>query len=818
MTRQELIKNISKRAKIALPQAEKLVDGFCSAITNALKDGQKVVYSNFGTFYTRCYPSKVIFHPRLGEKKKMIMLPTNVIKWMPSGNIKDLVNLGIELDNATAHGVRKHTLRIPQKNKILSKTEETTTVPIPPTGNSPFDYIGKDGDEGEEVIPVNVIRKVRETQPTPDTSSKVYDASGKGVSIYEERMNDGSKVESTFGDAIKVYKNRSKPFWQKVFRKNKDELDLITKKEDVPVERISLQGAGLFDAVHNVPPLQKEAPAPPQAPPAGELPVKAISQNKTEANSSETFKELKPFSTDKSIEFIDLSSATIPKELLQKIPEKIARQYKIVPVSESEDGIMVAMSDPQDIQAKEMVKKLLGKPIVAKLASEEDIGKALDQYMGIDTELTEALEESGFDGEKKEEKAEEEKAKEASQLAESVSDSAPAARIVTSLLRKAIRDKASDIHIEPTEKSVSVRFRKDGILQKSADLPKDIQAALVSRIKILSNLKIDEQRLPQDGRFSINFENRKIDFRISTLPTANGEKVVIRILDKLTGILTIEKLGFQGKTLESLHKILEKSHGMILVTGPTGSGKTTTLYALLDKLFSEGVNIVTLEDPIEYRMPGINQSQVNQEINYTFASGLRSIVRQDPDIIMIGEIRDAETAEMAVHAALTGHVVLSTLHTNDSAGAAPRLIDMGIEPFLITSSINAIIAQRLARKICESCRVEEPLLEAEVNDVKKILEGIPKEHIGNVNPNSLKFFKGKGCKSCSETGYKGRIGLYELFTLTDSIKDLILQKQSSSAIEEEARKEGMITMLQDGVIKALQGVTTIEEVKRITQE
>jgi type II secretory ATPase GspE/PulE/Tfp pilus assembly ATPase PilB-like protein len=363
---------------------------------------------------------------------------------------------------------------------------------------------------------------------------------------------------------------------------------------------------------------------------------------------------------------------------------------------------------------------------------------------------------------------------------------------------------------------VVVRFRQDGVLRKTVTLPKDLRSSVVSRIKIMANMKIDEQRLPQDGRFSIDVDKRKVDFRVSSMPVANGEKVVMRVLDKLTGILSIEELGITGGGLERLLNNLKKSHGMILVTGPTGSGKTTSLYALIDKLYTEGVNIVTLEDPIEYRMPGINQSQVNADIKYTFASGLRSIVRQDPDIIMIGEIRDSETAEMAVHAALTGHIVLSTLHTNDSAGAAPRLLDMGVEPFLLTSSLNIVIAQRLARKICQDCKEEFSVPEPEMEKVKAEIAKMPEAE--RPSDESLKFYHGKGCKNCNDSGYTGRIGLYEVLEITEQLKELILKKESSYKIQELAIKEGMITMLGDGILKAISGKTTLEEVWRITQE
>jgi type II secretory ATPase GspE/PulE/Tfp pilus assembly ATPase PilB-like protein len=479
-----------------------------------------------------------------------------------------------------------------------------------------------------------------------------------------------------------------------------------------------------------------------------------------------------------------------------------------VPVSEDDKELVVAMIDPEDIEAIEIVKKMVGKTVSPRLTTETDLDHVLDQYQGFESEVKEAIEDVSEN--------KEEKTKDEHEFSISSSDNAPASRIVSSLLKRAIRDKASDIHIEPFEDEVVVRFRIDGVLHKKVSLPKNIQQAIISRIKILSNLKIDEQRLPQDGRFSIQNDSRKVDFRVSTMPIANGEKVVMRILDKLSGIISVDDLGFRKRDLDLVNQYCQKSHGMILVTGPTGSGKTTTLYALIDKIYSEGINIITLEDPIEYQIQGINQSQVNSEIDYTFASGLRSILRQDPDVVMIGEIRDNETAEMAVHAALTGHVVLSTLHTNDSSGALPRLIDMNIEPFLLNSSLNLVIAQRLARRICDSCKEEITPTPDQVKMIKEELDKLSKTEKATIG--KLKFFKGKGCKDCSETGYKGRIGLYEILEVNEKIKGFIAKESSSDDIKETAIKEGMSTMIQDGILKAIEGLTTIEEVWRVTKE
>ncbi|MCL5410679.1 MAG: Flp pilus assembly complex ATPase component TadA [Patescibacteria group bacterium] len=833
MIRKDLAKAIAKQTNLNSHQAENLIIAFGAVVSDVLARGEKIVYSNFGTFYTVHYPSKVIFHPKFGAAKKMVMLPTNAVKWMPSGNIKDLVKNSKVVENATLHGAKRNqseNLQKPIPDQLLAQEQPE----IKPQGNT----VNKSEDGLIEIPIRKVSNSVNEnasltsvTPVSPQENDSKHLSIDKPeddeppVNIYEELMGDGSKEEATFGDAIRVHKGRARSLLGRIFKKNQD-IDTTASNSHAIGEnsaktdpdKISLVNSGMFEKESSSVPISQSPGA------------KKIDSIKTEIKSTpdlhDSQKSLKedvkpnnepieitPFSKTKdNISFIDLSKTTVSKDILQKIPEKLARQYKLVPVEENEKGLVVAMADPQDLEAKELIKKQIQTPIIPILASGDDINFILDQYNGLETEVEEAIETA--DQENKTETANANKA----DLIESVSDNAPASRIVTSLLRRAIRDKASDIHIEPSEKEVEVRFRLDGVLKKKITLPLDIEPAVVSRIKILSNLKIDEQRLPQDGRFTINFENRKIDFRVSTMPVANGEKIVMRVLDKMTGILTVEELGVRGSGLAVLKDNIQKSHGMTLVTGPTGSGKTTTLYALIDKLYSEGVNIVTLEDPIEYRMPGINQSQVNAEIHYTFASGLRSIVRQDPDIIMIGEIRDKETAEMAVHAALTGHIVLSTLHTNDATGAAPRLIDMGVEPFLLTSALNVVVGQRLARKICSDCKEEIQIAEAEKKKIEEEIEKMPEKEKAEIKEKGLKFFHGKGCKNCGDAGYKGRIGLYEVLSINESIKEMILNKKPSSEIQAEAVKSGMVTMLQDGILKVCDGITTVEEVWRVTKD
>ena len=510
------------------------------------------------------------------------------------------------------------------------------------------------------------------------------------------------------------------------------------------------------------------------------------------------------------IPYADLSNLTVPKKILALIPEHVARHYQAAPIDLKNDKIVVAMIDPEDREAIEFIKKKTGLDLDLRLCTQSDLNHVLDQYSGMSGELKQIVD-SVEDDELAVPKDEEKKKANADEITET----APAAKIIQSIVKRAVREKASDIHIEPTEEQVIIRFRVDGVLKKIITLPIEILPALVSRIKILSGMKIDETRLPQDGRFQAIIDQSEVDFRVSTFPTVNGEKVVARILDKSAGIISLEKLGFRGSAFKMLENNITKSHGMILSTGPTGSGKTTTLYAILQKLMNEKVNIVTLEDPVEYRISTINQGQIKANIGFSFASGLRSILRQDPDVIMVGEIRDYETADMAIHSALTGHIVLSTLHTNDAPGAIPRFMDMKIEPFLINSSLNVVVAQRLCRKICESCKQPLELDQANSDFVKQEIDSLPKNE---PRPPKIQFFMGKGCPACENTGYKGRIGIYEVFELSNDIKVLVAKKASGTEIGAQAIANGMVTLRQDGILKAIDGLTTLEEIWRVTKD
>jgi type IV pilus assembly protein PilB len=516
------------------------------------------------------------------------------------------------------------------------------------------------------------------------------------------------------------------------------------------------------------------------------------------------------------VPFVNLEKEIIPREILQMIPEPIAKKYKIVAFKKTDEELKVAMLNPEDIQTIDFIRKKTGLKISPCLTTEEGVENALKQYeQSLKAEFGDIIEKNAGDVASEE-------------SLEKVAQGLPIIRIVDTLLKHAILQEASDIHIEPDEKEVRIRYRIDGILHDAMTLPKSVMDGIVARIKILSNLKLDEHRLPQDGRFKIEQDSHRVAFRVSILPVYSGEKVVMRLLDESSKGLTLEGMGLWGKSLEDIHQAIKKPNGMILVTGPTGSGKTTTLYTIMDILNTPQVNISTVEDPIEYKMPRINQTQVMPQIGLTFSSGLRSLLRQDPDIIMIGEIRDKETMEIAVHAAMTGHLVLSTLHTNSAAGAIPRLLDMGAESFLVASTINVVAGQRLLRKLCPDCR-QAYTLDKELSDslrkqvdIIRIIEIAKKNNLidakAGIDWVNFQFWRPGGCSRCNQEGYKGRIGIYEVLGVSENIAQMIGKQATSDEIEKKATEEGMLKLVEDGFIKALQGITSIEEVLRVTKE
>ncbi|MDD4531202.1 MAG: ATPase, T2SS/T4P/T4SS family [Candidatus Pacebacteria bacterium] len=518
--------------------------------------------------------------------------------------------------------------------------------------------------------------------------------------------------------------------------------------------------------------------------------------------------------------FENAEALEVPSNILQMIPEESARVYKIIPLGLQGNVLEVGIVNPDDIKAKEVLNFLSRQNKItykSYLISEASFVAFLRQYRNVREEVGKALSalESELGGE---EDVELFSADAKSKGGERLTEEAPIIKMVAVILRHAVEGGASDIHIEPEESQLRIRFRMDGNLYSSLFLPIHTHPSIVARIKIVSNLRIDETRVPQDGRFSAKIDNKDIDFRVSTFPTKLGEKVVIRVLDPTEGLKSYEEVGLNGYNLKVMKEAVLKPFGLILATGPTGSGKTTTLYTILQDLNKADVNVVTLEDPIEYFVKGVNQSQVRPEIGYDFSQGLRSIVRQDPDIIMVGEIRDDESASLVTHAALTGHIVLSTLHTNNAIGAIPRMIDMKIKPFLLPSTINIALAQRLVHRLCPYCREKiRPNKEVEKIMMKE-LSSLPEEAKKTFPmPSELYVYRSKGCPKCNGKGEKGRIGIFEILKMTTELEKIIIEDPTESKIAQEAKRQGMVTMRQDAVIKAVQGLIPVEEVFRMTE-
>ena len=519
------------------------------------------------------------------------------------------------------------------------------------------------------------------------------------------------------------------------------------------------------------------------------------------------------------VPYVNLSNSVISQDILSLLPSDVAERFMAVPLAEVQNRLAVAMIDANNVQAVDYLSNRIQRPIKVFLASEESVRHVLDQYKTDLSSVNVAAQAS-----------QEESLSEAGNIKTIVQDS-PISRALSTILEYAVKSHASDVHIEPLEKALKIRCRVDGVLREIMQLPKSIEPALVSRIKILSNLKIDEHRIPQDGQFAVNVAGKEVDLRIAISPVVWGEQVVIRLLDKSGSSFNLEDMGYAGRALRTIRKGIKRPNGMILTSGPTGSGKSTSLYALIKEIKDDTVNIVTLEDPVEYKMDGVNQIQVNAEVGLTFASGLRSILRQDPDIVMVGEIRDNETANLAIQAALTGHLVFSTLHTNSAAGVLPRLLDMGIEPFLIASTVNTIIGQRLVRRVArrrdiyqssplETQAIREAvggLLPQTREQVAQYAQDLGYESLPLATQASFALAKGKDTPQ-TPRGYAGRAGLYEVMDITEEIQNLIVKRATSAEIQRMAIQQGMITMRQDGYLKALNGITTIEEVNRVAAD
>ncbi|MFC1627424.1 GspE/PulE family protein [Patescibacteria group bacterium] len=515
------------------------------------------------------------------------------------------------------------------------------------------------------------------------------------------------------------------------------------------------------------------------------------------------------------VPYLDVSSTSVEPEALNVLPESVALKYLALPIAIDKENrvLSLVMVNPVDLQALEFIEKKTGMKIKPSLGEKSRIVQEIEiRYaQSLSSEVTEALKDTSAS------RVQAQAQVKSTEMAGGIIREAPVAKIVSTILEFAMKARASDVHIEPLEDKTRVRYRIDGIMYEKLILPKNVHDSVVSRIKILSKMKIDEKRMPQDGRFNFMAGDEEVDLRVSSLPAVHGEKIVMRLLKKAMKVPELPELGLRGRALTNLQASIRVPHGIILVTGPTGSGKTTTLYSVLDKINTPKVNIMTLEDPVEYQMNGITQVQVHEQAGLTFASGLRSFLRQDPDIIMVGEIRDKETAELAIQASLTGHLVFSTLHTNSAAGALPRLLDMKAEPFLLASSMTCVVGQRVVRKVCQHCKeLYEPPAEV-VADMKSILGSLVDSYLKSQNKTKIELYRGKKCQECNDTGYSGRIGVFEVLPVSEKIGRLILERSPSSKIEVQAREDGMITMKQDGYLKVIEGITTLEEVLRVAE-
>lgn len=518
------------------------------------------------------------------------------------------------------------------------------------------------------------------------------------------------------------------------------------------------------------------------------------------------------------VPYVNLTSSIIDQSILSLLPSDIAERFMAVPLAEVQNRLAVAMIDANNVQAVDYLANRIQRPLKVFMASEADVRHVLDQYKTDLSSVDEAAQVSQAEA-----------AQEAARDIKTIVQDSPISRALSTVLEYAVKSRASDVHIEPLEKSLKIRCRIDGVLREVMQLPKSIEPALVSRIKILSNLKIDEHRIPQDGQFTVRVSDKEVDLRIAISPVVWGEQVVIRLLDKAGNLFDLEQMGYAGRSLRAIRKGIQRPNGMVLTSGPTGSGKSTSLYALIKEIKTDAINIVTLEDPVEYKMDGVNQIQVNTDVGLTFANGLRSILRQDPDVVMVGEMRDGETANLGVQAALTGHLVFSTLHTNSAAGVLPRLLDMGIEPFLIASTVNTIIGQRLVRRVANrrDAYWSTPLETQMIKETVGHLLPKTKEEVANVSADlgykdlplagqtAYTLVKGRDTPATPH-GYAGRAGIFEVMDVTEAIQNLIVKRATSAEIQHKAIEQGMITMRQDGYLKALTGITTLEEVNRVT--
>jgi type IV pilus assembly protein PilB len=759
-----IITAAAKKTGLPADKLRRIYTDIFDTITDTVAIGETVSIRHLGRFKVHEYPSKSIPDPK-GRGHHLVTLPTKVLKFRPSPHFRSAVevnkgHLVTELGtSATPNIPSVKVATAPTKTSPkLEEHEHEVAINLTPTAEVKMDV----PQLRKPVIMSGDVKITQEIHHT-DTDSAPDDETEPGIAGWWHRLTGH---EDEVAHTVTA---------------------LSSSTDTTPAAGVTTTAKTTTEIKS---PIAKVAPAEPAPETA---PNKKI-QAKT------------------NVDFLSLANLKVPKEILNLLPELFARRHKAVPVGLEGKMLTVAMVNPEDLEVIQLIQKTTGLDIKPVLSSTEDVNIVLNQYSALETEVANVIKDSDIDTDISKQEIIEAEA----ENVEDSGDDSPTARIVFSLMRRAVREKASDVHIEPQDNHLQIRFRLDGVLHQRLKLPVQIEQAIIARLKILANLKIDEHRLPQDGRFQLDIDKNLVDFRLSIMPVADGEKAVMRVLDKTQGLLTLEEIGVRDEPYDVIKKNIKKTYGMTLITGPTGSGKTTSLYALLGLLMDDGVNIVTMENPIEYRIAGINQSQVNPDIGYDFADGLRAIVRQDPDIVMVGEIRDKDTAEIAIQSALTGHIVLSTLHTNTASGAFPRLIDMGVEPFLISSSVNTVVAQRLARKICDHCREPYNPSATELGVVQEELAKIPEANRPKIK--KFNFFKGKGCDSCNGTGYKGRVGIFEVLDISEEVKQAVIRRATDSEIQEIGVKQGTVLMLPDGLMKAIDGITTLEEVWRVTRD
>ena len=736
MTREELAKVVAKKANLKVKQADALISAFGDTIYEALDKGEKIVYSNFGTFYTVHYPSKIIIHPKLGEKKKMIMLPTDVVKWMPSNNIKEMVMLGKELPTATTFGTSKQLKEIKKSEGIIhAKSEEITEKPL---------------KEDEEVfdIPIKLFTK----------KDKVVNDNFEEISKIDDNM---STAASTIDEGA--------------FPDEETAIPIKFKNENEPVLDQS-----------KLAPLQNPAP------------VSAIAKETSESVADSTEIDLEP-AQKAPIEFIDLTARYIPENVLGTIPELFARHFKVVPLACDDTAMTIAMTDPEDIETIDLIRRMARKDITVKITDEDGLEYAFGQYKRLLREQKDTWQDT-FENSKR--------------LVKS-NKTAPILRIAASIIRKAIREQASEIHLEPVDEEIQIRFRVDGTLIKNSAFPKEIGLTLLDVVKDLGGLDRSIKELPQDGQLRFKLLGTEYDYLVHTIPTAGGEKIFLKLADKLPRLYQLEEIGFDEEDYQKIKQGLSHQSGLILVSGPENAGKTTTAYALIKSLLADVINIASIEDPIEFKLSGVNQSQVKADIGFDLIKGLETISKLDADVIFVGQIDNKKAAEKVFEIACR-KLVISTIEATGLADTIKLLAKWEIDPIAINQVINLIIDQKLVRRCCESCKAQIQPDDTESRLIKEVIESLPnidKEFIRRLS--KVHFYKGEGCPDCGNTGYKGRFPVFEVVEMSSDLQEIAIGADNCETIKACLKSHNTKTIAQDGLIKAIMGYTTLSEIWKI---